>query len=195
MLSDAKESRKMRTTDKEIANFAVPLHADKDKGHDFSHIRRIVTKSLEIAERHPCDTESLRLAANLHGITMAYRTEISEFLSSHSYSQQQIEKIRSIALEYLDKSLKTTEGKIIFDAHLIEGGKTFHVMKSLAIDLSSGRTIAQSIKSLEKWSFSQECCFSENQPVFDEYRAYALTFLEDVKRDMGDSADFEAHVV
>lgn len=134
-----------------VEEFVRKDYEAKDIMHDLSHIRRVLRIAQKLAQDYNCDSELLMLGAYFHGIVYDKEHDISEFLNDKSVSKDRAEKAIQIARESQKESEpETIEGTILHDAHLIEGGKTFLVVKSLITGTIRGQTLEQTISFVEK---------------------------------------------
>ncbi len=77
---------------------------------------------------------------------------------------------------------KTIEGKILHDAHLIEGGKTFMIVKSLITGALRGQTLQETIEYIEKNLLGKfRCYLPEAQKLYKEKEKFTQEFLKELK--------------
>jgi len=127
--------------EEELKKFVKPYYDAKDMMHDFSHILRILREAEKLAENYNVDKELLTYGAYLHGIVPKHEKAAKRFLKKQGLPEQRIKQIIQVALEsHKEAEPKTIEGKILHDAHLIEGGKTFMIVKSLITGALRGQT-------------------------------------------------------
>ena len=123
----------MKIRIEEVEEFVRRDYAEKDIMHGLDHIKRILKAARKLAEHHNYDSQMLTLGAYFHGVIYKKETEIREFLKKKGFSESETEKVVKIAWEsQKDFEPETAEGLILHDAHLIEGGKTFLITKSIA---------------------------------------------------------------
>ncbi len=102
--------------------------------HDLSHIERVfkyvekLVKSID----YKVDMDILIYGAYFHGFIYSSEKNIIQGLQSQNMSQSMIKKIINASREsQRDEEAITLEGKILHDAHMIEDGKTYLIVKSL----------------------------------------------------------------
>jgi len=106
----------------------------KDIMHNLSHIDRVLkyVKKLLKAGNYKSDIDILIYSACFHGFIYKNEQNIVDWLKTQQISTDKIKKIINVAWESQKDEIATTlEGKILHDAHKIEGGKTYLIVKSL----------------------------------------------------------------
>jgi uncharacterized protein len=79
-----------------------------------------------------------------------HETEIVEFLKSLDLSEKKVPAVTKVSWESLKEQVpESLEGKIVHVAHLIEGGKTFMIVKSLTTGSLRSQTLKETIEYLE----------------------------------------------
>ena len=124
----------MALTVAEIEAYVASDYAAKDEMHNLAHIRRVHALAQEIGGHHPHDAEPLMLGAYLHGIIYdeGREDDIRRFLQNAHLMPKRIEQAIQIAWESQKEGVPDTiEGRLLHNAHLLEGGKTFIIVKSL----------------------------------------------------------------
>ena len=118
--------------------------------HGLSHIDRLLSLAKQICAKYPqASLQTVVCGAYLHGIPET--GEIKEFLTSMSISKQEVHDIVTAARESLIEQIPVSlEGKILHDAHLLEGGKTFLITKSLVTGTQRGQSLGETISFIEK---------------------------------------------
>lgn len=167
----------------EIEAFVVPDYADKDIMHGWAHIQRLLRLATQLANAYPHDSEVLELGAYFHGNIYFREAEIRLFLSNAQLVPDQIERVIQAAYEsQTDARLESIEGKLLHDAHLLEGGKTFIITKSLVTGTARGQTLEATLAYIENHVLGQfQCCLPESQALYAEREAYTRDFLSELK--------------
>jgi uncharacterized protein len=112
--------------------FVQPYYNKKDLMHNFSHITRVLKLAEKIAKNYQVDNELLIIGAYFHGVIHLDEKKVVNFLQSNKIDEQKIKKILQISWDsQKDSTSDLIEGKILHDAHLLEGGKTYLIVKSL----------------------------------------------------------------
>lgn len=173
---------------KQIENLVKPFLAGKDEMHDVSHLRRVLRVAKSLSKKYKVDIEILTYGAYLHGVSYEHKKKIIEFLKSQALSIDKINKIVRVGQESKSEASRyyiraeTTEGKILHDANLIEGGKTFIITKSLIAGTRKGQTLQQTIDFLEHNVFGKfKCYLPEAQKIYRAKEEFAKEFLKDLK--------------
>lgn len=74
------------------------------------------------------------------------------------------------------------EGRILHDAHMIEGGRTYFIVKSLITGSVRGQTLEQTIDYIENNILDKGLCYlPEAQEIYDEQQAFAKDFIVSLK--------------
>lgn len=124
--------------EKELIKFVKPYYEDKDIMHNMWHIelvKKAIDKILKTSN-YNVDYDSLITAMYFHGFIYSDEDKIRAWLEKQNYEVVKIEKIIEIAWESQRSEIpKTIEGKILHDAHVLEGGKNYLIVKLLLQDL------------------------------------------------------------
>jgi uncharacterized protein len=133
-----------------IEAFVQQGYVGKDAVHELSHVRRVLRVARQLAKAHPCDAELLRLGGYFHGTIYADEPGVRAYLASKGFPPERIELVVRIAWEsQKENEPKTVEGILLHDAHLIEGGKTFLITKSLVSGTARGQSLEETIAYIE----------------------------------------------
>lgn len=169
----------------DLLSFVTPYYENKDIMHNLSHIERVlryVDKLLE-AGRYHVNEDILTYSAYFHGFIYSSEDCIVEWLKMQQVPNDIIQKIITAAWEsQKDEEAVTLEGKILHDAHMIEGGKTYLIVKSLITGSVRGQTLEQTIKYMEDNVLDKRVCYlPEAQYIFTQQQQYAKSFIGDLK--------------
>jgi uncharacterized protein len=136
---------------KPLLEFVRPYYAKKDAMHDLSHVRRFLNTARSISKKYHVDGEILTYAAYFHGVDgERNRNDLMKFMASQDLSEGKAEKILRVAwVSHKEPRPTTIEGKILHDAHLVEGGRAFMVAKFLITGALRGLPISHTIKYFE----------------------------------------------
>ena len=167
----------------DVEEFVQKDYEAKDVMHNLSHIRRILRSAQRLAQNHPADSELLMLGAYFHGVIYSKENDVRDFLKNKNISQDRIDKVVQIAWESQKESEpQTAEGTILHDAHLVEGGKTFLITKSLVTGTARGQSLEETIAYFEQnISGRHRCYLPEAQNLYEEKEQFAKDFLADLK--------------
>lgn len=168
-----------------LLDFVKPYYEDKDIMHDLSHISRVlicVEKLLKTGD-YKEDVDTLKYAAYFHGFIYNSEEKIVEWLKGETIPSKMIDKIITVAREsQKDEVAQTLEGKILHDAHMIEGGKTYLIVKSLITGSVRGQTLEQTIEYIENNILDKGRCYlSEAQIIYYQQQEFAKSFIKDLK--------------
>jgi uncharacterized protein len=122
-----------------------PLYTKKDPAHGLGHIRRVHAKALIFARKRKTDMTVLSLGAALHGAVGDSKPQAEQLLLMAGVPADALEKgIRAAIESQIDSAPETSEGRILHDAHLCEGGDDFLAVKSLSVASFRGYALADS---------------------------------------------------
>jgi uncharacterized protein len=122
-------------------------------------------------------------ACYFHGFIYNEEDAIRNYLIQQGLESDKIEKIIQVSWESQAEQVpQTIEGKLLHDAHLIEGGKTFLVVKSLCTGTARGQTLEKTMEYMEKHIIGKRsCCLPEAVAVYKEMEDYAKQFILELK--------------
>lgn len=171
--------------EKSLIEFVEPYYADKDIMHNMWHIE-LVQKMINRILSHSSykvDEECLKLATYFHGFIYSDEEGIRQWMSEQNYNDEMISKTIKIAWESQRSEIpETIEGKILHDAHVLEGGKTYAVVKTLITGSVRGQSLIDTLDFMEKNVLNQNKCYlPETIPLCDEMNRYTVGFFTDLK--------------
>ena len=170
--------------EKALLEFVEPYYKDKDIMHDMWHIslvEKMVRKILSDG-KYQVDEDCLTLATYFHGFIYREESAIREWMSRQNYSQEMVEKTIQVAWESQRKEVPSTlEGKILHDAHVLEGGKTYLVVTTLITGSVRGQTLEETMQYMERNVLDQNHCYlPETIPLCDEMNTFARMFYSEL---------------
>ena len=168
-----------------LLKFVKPYYADKDIMHNWWHIelvQKMIDRILAKSD-YEVDEECLKLATYFHGFINSHEKKIRQWMHKHSYSDEMISKTVKIAWEsQRSETPETIEGKILHDAHVLEGGKTYQVVKTLITGSVRGQSLVDTLKYMEKNVLNTNKCYlPETIPLCEEMNRYTNDFFADLK--------------
>ena len=166
--------------------FVQPYYDGKDLMHNFSHIVRVLNLAKKIAKNYQVDDELLIIGAYFHGVIHLDEEKVINFLQSNEVDEQRIKKIVQIAWDsQKDSTSDLIEGKILHDAHLLEGGRTYLIVKSLVTGTARGQSLSDTVKYIEDNVLGKfKCLLPESQNEYCEKEKFAEEFLKDLKENL-----------
>lgn len=164
----------------ELLAFVKPYYENKDIMHNLWHIElveKMVRKIIAMGE-YTVDEECLLLAVYFHGCIYSDEAAIKDWLRKQNYSEETIGKILQIAWESQRREVPASiEGKILHDAHVLEGGKTYLVVKTLITGSVRGQTLEETLGYMEKQVLDRNRCYlPETIPLCEEMNGFARAF-------------------
>lgn len=148
-----------------IEDFSKPFYQHKDIMHDWTHIERVACSMRKLVEEEQVVIDQLvaEAALMLHGIIYSIEPEIRHFLSSIGLSQASVEMIIQVAWEsQKEERPSTPEGLILHDAHLLEGGKYFEIIKSLITGSVRGQSLKETLDYIQRNLLEKGRCYTDS---------------------------------
>ena len=178
----------MKVNFEKIIEFIEPYYKDKDIMHNMWHIKLVKKKLDEIISitNYRINYEVLVLAMCFHGFIYSDEEKIREWLKSNSYDQEEINLIVKIAWESQRSEIpETIEGKILHDAHVLEGGKTYLVVKTLITGSVRGQTLQETLNYMKNNVLDRNKCYlPETIPLCKEMNEYTDRFYNEIKNEL-----------
>lgn len=165
--------------------FVTPYYSDKDIMHNMWHIElveKMVRRILD-AGNYQVNEEYLQLATYFHGFVYKDEEVIKQWLKARNYPDEAIRKIIQVAWESQREEIpETIEGKILHDAHVLEGGKTYLVVKTLITGSVRGQSLEDTLRYMEENVLDKnECYLRETIPLCEEMNRFAKAFCTDLR--------------
>ncbi len=174
--------------EKALIEFVEPYYIDKDIMHNMWHIdlvKKMVNKILDMGN-YCVDEECLTLATYFHGFIYRDEDKIKQWMTEQNYSEDMIAKTVKIAWESQRSEIpETMEGKILHDAHVLEGGKTYLMVKTLITGSVRGQSLMDTLNYMEHNVLDKNSCYlPETIPLCEEMNKYTNRFFEDLIREV-----------
>jgi uncharacterized protein len=130
------------------------------------------------------DLDLITYGCYFHGFIYYREDLIRSYLQNQGLGEERIEKIVKVSWEsQKDEAPESMEGKLLHDAHMIEGGKTYLIVKSLCTGTARGQTLEQTLDYFEKHVLGKgECYLPEAQAVYSDMQQFAHTFINDLRK-------------
>ena len=157
-------------------------YESKDVMHGIHHIRRLYHDSIEMVQRIGCiaNLDVIMVGAYLHGVIYRKEKESAQLLRNRGLPGNLIDHCIKAAWESQSPadSASTIEGKVLHDAHLLEGGKSFFVTKTLVTGALRGGTVEDSIEFLENNIIDKlKVTLPENVALLSDKMDYAKEYV------------------
>lgn len=156
--------------------------------HDWTHIERVhrtAQKLVNLASIH-VDPSIVEAALMLHGIIYTIEPEIRQFLTSIGLPQPVLEMIIKVAWESQKEERPITpEGLLLHDAHLLEGGKFFEIIKSLITGSVRGQSLLQTLDYIEQNLLGKGQCYTvPGQKQYQKMKATTLMIYQNLREEI-----------
>jgi uncharacterized protein len=153
--------------------------------NDLSHIERVVHSARKLLKFYPeiTDLDLIIYGCYFHGFIYAREDLIIQYLENQDLPQSQIDRIVKVSWEsQKDEVPETLEGKLLHDAHMIEGGKTYLIVKSLCAGTARGQSLEETLDYFEANVLGRgKCYLPEAQPIYSEMQQFAASFLKELR--------------
>lgn len=171
-----------------LLDFVTPYYESKDIMHNMWHIELVCKTVQKILSsgNYAVDEECLLLATYFHGFIYKEEAAIVEWLRAHGYPEEAVRKTVQIAWEsQRQEEPDSLEGKILHDAHILEGGRTYLVVKTLITGSVRGQSLKDTLAYMEKNVLDKNKCYlPETFPLCEEMNRFARSFYEELQRDI-----------
>ena len=174
-----------------LEDFLRADYAAKDTMHDLTHIRRVYRAAEGLAglSEVAYDADVLLIGAYLHGVVYIpeREREARSFLRTSGVPQPMIDRAVTAALEsQTDARPQSAEGMLLHDGHLLEGGRSFLLVKTLVTGGARASTLADIVAFWERQVAGRfRCVLPAAQARYDEQEVFARSVFEELARDPG----------
>lgn len=152
------------------------------------HMELVEKKINEIISisNYKVNYEHLILAMYFHGFIYSDEKKIRDWLKENKYDNNEIEKIVKIVWESQRNEIpETIEGKILHDAHVLEGGKTYLIVKTLITGSIRGQTLQETLEYMKRMVLNKnKCHLPETLKLCEEMNNYTNNFYEQIIKDI-----------
>ena len=167
-----------------LIEFVRPYYDNKDIMHNMWHMKMVnnqIDKILKLGN-YDVNYEDLIYAMYFHGFVYSDEDKIRNFLINNDIPGDRIEKIIKIAWESQRSEIpESLEGKILHDAHVLEGGKTYLIVKTLITGSVRGQTLEQTLSFMKNSVLNKNTCYlKETIPLCNEMNDYTKRFYDDL---------------
>lgn len=168
--------------EKAVLEFIEPYYKDKDIMHNMWHIELVkkMTDKILAGNRYQADKECLYLALYFHGFIYSAEDTVRQWLRDNGYTEEIISKVIKIAWESQRNEVpETLEGMILHDAHVLEGGKAYTVVKTLITGSVRGQSLVETLNFMEARVIDKNQCYlPETIPLCEEMNLYTKQFYQ-----------------
>lgn len=172
--------------EEKVKEFSEQYYTDKDIMHNMWHIElvhRWVDKLIAYYG-YDVDYDSLLLALYFHGFIYSNQSDIEEWLKAQGLTDEEIAKVVKISWESQRPEIpETLEGKLLHDAHILEGGKIYTVVKTLITGSVRGQTLKETLSFMKDNVLDKNICYMlETQKLCKEMNDYTNEFYSDLMK-------------
>lgn len=167
-----------------LKEFSAPFYSNKDIMHNLWHIELVekwINKIIHLGN-YTVDSEAMTYALYFHGFIYSDEETIRQWLTENHVCN--IDKILKISWESQRPEIpETLEGKILHDAHVLEGGKTYLVVKTLITGSVRGQSLTETVRYLKDHVIDHNHCYlPETIGLCDEMNEYAKQFVDELEK-------------
>lgn len=174
----------MKFSLEELMGFVKPYYENKDIMHNMWHMELVKKKIDEIINmtNYTINYEYLILAMYFHGFIYTDEKKIRKWLKDKRYNNEEIDIIIKIAWESQRSEIpETIEGKLLHDAHVLEGGETYLVVKTLITGSVRGQSLQETLNYMKKNVLNKNKCYlPETIPLCKEMNNYTNEFFDKI---------------
>lgn len=174
----------------ELMLFVESVYADNPRGliHGVKHSMRLVRDAEVLAKSYEgqYDEEILKTAGLLHGAIHYGEKDIRIWLKSNNISEERIGKMITAAWESQTKAIPISlEGKMLHDAHYMEGGKEFHLLKPFIVGTEMGQSLEMTIEYIKKYMQEEPVWYlPESKEIFEDTMQFMRTFIHHMEKQL-----------
>lgn len=167
-----------------LLEFVKPYYIDKDIMHNMWHIelvKKMINRILSVSN-YKVDEVCLTLATYFHGFIYKDEEKIKEWMMAQNFEDEIIYKTIKIAWESQRSEVpETLEGKILHDAHVLEGGKTYLIVKTLITGSVRGQSLTDTLDYMQNNVLNKNKCYlPETIPLCEEMNNYTNAFFDEL---------------
>ncbi len=174
----------------DLANFVAPFYDKKDILHNNSHTRRLVKMVNKIIDKGGYKNEvkydNVICAAYLHVMVKNEADRAFEWLVSHGISEPQARDIIDIAKRgQRDGIPNSLESKILHDAYILEGGKSYAFARYIIYGYKNNLGIKKTLNYIEDSILpSLRCYLPLTQKMLQEYKEHVEDCVEEMREEL-----------
>lgn len=180
----------MLVEQEKIEEFIKPYYEDKDIMHNMWHIelvKRTINKILK-QTKYDVDKDLIEIAMYFHGFIYLDEEKIRNWLRVNGVNENDIEKIIQISWEsQRPEKPKTLEGKILHDAHVLEGGVNYVIVKTLITGSVRGQSLEETLNFMKENVLNKNKCYlPETIKMCDEMNKRTNEFYNELIEDISE---------
>lgn len=174
----------------DLSAFVAPYYDKKDVLHNNEHTKRLIKMVDRIIEKggykNDIAYDNIICAAYLHVMVKTDEALALRWLKEQGIGSSHAEDIVEIAKRaQRDARPNTLESKILHDANILEGGKSYFAVRYIIYGNYNGISIKRMLDNIENTIIpSLRCYLPVTQEMFEESKAYALNFVEQLREDI-----------
>lgn len=175
----------------DLEGFLASDYASKDTMHDLTHIRRVhrAAEHLAAVTRTVYNRDVLLIGAYLHGVVYTAARELAarHFLATSGVAATIVERAVTAAWEsQTDATPASAEGILLHDGHLLEGGRSFLLVKTLVTGGARGSSLPDIAAFWQRHVAGRfRCVLPAAQAEYEDQESFAQAVFEELARNPG----------
>jgi len=171
-----------------IETFSKPYYQTKDIMHDWTHIERVRRSVKKLVPQVGVTVDGFVVEAALafHGFIYLDEAGIRQHLVDLGLTQERIDMVVQVAWEsQKEERPLTIEGLILHDAHLLEGGQYFEIIKSLITGSVRGQSLKETLHYIEEHLLHKGECYTEPGKIsYQQMKATTLAIYQSLHQEL-----------
>lgn len=152
--------------------------------HGMGHSERILKLALKLSRNRKINRLVLLGGAYFHGIIKKHESACRSFLKKQKLDAPTIDQIVDAAYHSLqERQTDLLEGKFLHDAHLLEGGRTFIVTKTLCTGSFKHQSLRETVGFIrKKLKNRSRVALPSSKKAYEEKLKFARAFVREMER-------------
>jgi uncharacterized protein len=169
-----------------VIEYVQPYYEGKDIMHDLSHIDRVIKSSEKIVRQYDArvNRDYIRYGAYFHGVIKTDPEAFNNYFEDLFFDKSEINRLFEITMSsHSDMVPQSLEGKVLHDAHILEGETSFYFLKCIITGSYRQQTLQETIDIIENNVIGKSVCYlQENIIELSKREMQARILLDDLKK-------------
>ena len=166
-----------------LEQFCAPYYVHKDSMHTLDHCKRILKIARKLAKGKNADGTLLIYGCFFHGFVMSDEPAIRRWFSRRTDAAYADRAVACAMASHKNAQARTVEEQILHDAHLLEGGTAYLLVKSLITGVERGQTLDQTLTYLEKNILGKHRCYlPQAQKEYGKMEQFAKASVKSLRK-------------